>query len=104
MVILALLILTADWSAIGQSFFNIDVARQGLPELFTIALRNTVIYTVTGYALGFVVGLVLALMRLSSVAAYRWMATLYVEIFRGLPALVVFLMIGSLPLGFPGFS
>ena len=98
------LVLLADWSAIGQSFFNGEVAQEGLPELFTIALRNTVIYTVTGYVFGFAVGLGLALMRLSSVGPYRWIAALYVEVFRGLPALVIFLMIGSLPLAFPGFS
>jgi polar amino acid transport system permease protein len=47
---------------------------------------------------------VLALMRQSSIGPYRWIVTVYVEIFRGLPALVIFLMIGSLPLGFPGFA
>lgn len=103
-VILVTLIALADWVAIRRSFLNFAVAKEGFPELFTIALRNTLIYTVSGYALGFAVGLTLALMRLSSVGPYRWIATLYVEIFRGLPALVIFLMIGSLPLGFPGFS
>ena len=103
-VLLVMLIALADWAAIRRSFFNISVAREGFPELFTIALGNTVIYTVTGYFFGFAVGLTLALMRLSSVGPYRWIAALYVEIFRGLPALVIFLMIGSLPLAFPGFS
>ena len=102
--VVAAVVLTADWSAIRQSFLNTSVAKESLPELFTVALRNTLIYTVTGYALGFAGGLALALMRLSSVGPYRWIATGYVEIFRGLPALVIFLMIGSLPLGFPGFS
>lgn len=103
-VVLVVLVALADWGAIRQSFFNLDVASKGLPELFTVALRNTVIYTVTGYVMGFLVGLVLALMRQSSVAPYRWIATVYVEIFRGLPALVIFLMISSLPLAFPGFQ
>ncbi|MBX6385581.1 MAG: amino acid ABC transporter permease [Microbispora sp.] len=102
-VIAVVLIALADWGAIRQSFFNLDVAAKGLPELFTVALRNTVIYTVTGYIFGFLVGLLLALMRQSSVAPYRWISAVYVEIFRGLPALVIFLMIGSLPLAFPGF-
>lgn len=102
-VILVVLIALADWKSISQSFFNLDVAREGLPELFTVALKNTVIYTVSGYAAGFVGGLLLALMRQSSVAPYRWLSAIYIEIFRGLPALVIFLMIGSLPLAFPGF-
>lgn len=102
--VLLAVVLLADWSAIARSFFNLDVARNSLPELFTVALRNTLIYTLSGYSLGFALGLTLALMRLSSVAPYRWIAGAYVEVFRGLPALVIFLMIGSLPLGFPGFS
>ena len=102
--ILIAIALTADWTAIRQSFLNAEVAENSLPELFTIAMRNTLIYTASGYTLGIVIGLTLALMRLSSVGPYRWASTIYVEIFRGLPALVIFLMIGSLPLGFPGFS
>ncbi|WP_169951597.1 amino acid ABC transporter permease [Microbispora sp. H11081] len=104
LVVVVVLAALADWKAIGQSFFNLDVARQGLPELFTVALRNTVIYTVSGFVLGFVVGLVLALMRLSTVAPYRWVSAIYIEIFRGLPMLLIFLLIGSLPLAFPGFE
>ncbi|GGM95726.1 amino acid ABC transporter permease [Thermopolyspora flexuosa] len=103
--VVVILVLIADWPSIQRSFFNLEVAEQGLPELFTVALVNTVIYTVTGYALGFALGLPLALMRLSSVAPYRWIARLYVEVFRGLPALVIFLLIGTgLPIAFPGFA
>jgi polar amino acid transport system permease protein len=98
-----LIALRADWSAIARSFFNREIARQGLPQLFTIALRNTVIYTAAGYALGLAAGLTLALMRLSSVAPYRWISAAYVEVFRGLPAVVIFLTIFSLPVGFPEF-
>jgi polar amino acid transport system permease protein len=102
--LLVLAVFTADWKAIGQFFFNATIAREGLPQLITVALKNTVIYTVTGFGFGIVLGLVLALMRLSPVAPYRWVAMLYVETFRGLPALVIFLMIGSVPLAFPGFA
>ena len=48
-------------------------------------------------------GLVLALMRLSSVRPYRWFATVYIEVFRGLPALLIFIFVGvGVPLAFPG--
>ena len=47
-------------------------------------------------------GLVLALMRLSSVGPCRWLATGVIELFRGLPALVVFLALSvGVPLAFP---
>ncbi|GAA4215625.1 amino acid ABC transporter permease [Microbispora amethystogenes] len=103
-VVVVVLAALADWGAIRQSFLNLDVAREGLPDLFTVALRNTVIYTLSGFVLGFVLGLVLALMRLSTVAPYRWLSTIYIEIFRGLPMLLIFLMIGSLRLAFPNFD
>ncbi len=94
----------ADWGAIKQSFLNTQVMSDGLPRLFTVALKNTVIYTASGYVVGFALGMLLALLRQSSVAPYRWISATYIEIFRGLPALVIFLMIGSLPLAFPGFQ
>ncbi|MCC5580470.1 amino acid ABC transporter permease [Microtetraspora sp. AC03309] len=100
--VVAVLASLADWKSIHQSFFNGQVAADGLPRLFTVALKNTVIYTACGYVVGFALGMLLALMRQSSVAPYRWIASTYIEIFRGLPALVIFLMIGSLPLAFPG--
>src|SRR5699024_11802430 len=57
-----------------------------------------------GFILGLVIAIVLALMRLSSVGVYRWIAFVYIEFFRGLPALVVFLVMGfGLPVAFPGF-
>lgn len=103
---LALLILLAslaDWETLRQNFARGEIARQMFPEVLTVALRNTVIYTMTGFAAGLVLGVVLALMRLSSVPPYRWLAAAYVEIFRGLPALLIFIFVGiGVPLAFPG--
>jgi polar amino acid transport system permease protein len=94
----------ADWPSLAQNFAKPDVAAHALPELFTIALRNTIIYTVGGFVLSAVFGLLLALMRLSTVRPYRWISSIYIEIFRGLPALLIFLMITFLPLALPGFE
>lgn len=42
-------------------------------------------------------------MRLSSMGVYRALAGIYIEFFRGLPALPVFLAVSSgIPLAFPG--
>ncbi|MCF6470191.1 amino acid ABC transporter permease [Nonomuraea sp. MG754425] len=94
----------ADWQSLAQNFAKLDVAEQALPDLFTVALRNTIVYTVGGFILSFVFGLLLALMRLSQIKPYRWIAIIYIEIFRGLPALLIFLMITFLPLALPGFQ
>lgn len=48
-----------------------------------------------GFSGGLVIGLVLALMRLSSITPYRWFATVYIEVFRGLPALLTIVFIGQ---------
>ncbi|PVG81085.1 ABC transporter permease [Nocardioides gansuensis] len=92
-----------DWAQIQRAFFNIEVARDMFPRVLTIALKNTVIYTACAFAFGLALGVVLALMRLSSVGPYRWIATGIIEFFRGVPALVVFLAIGTgVPTAFPG--
>jgi polar amino acid transport system permease protein len=103
-VVIALVASIADWHAIAQNFFKLDVAKSTLPNIFTIALKNTIVFTISGYLLGFVLGMVLALMRLSSVLPYRWISLVYIEIFRGIPALLIFSFILFLPAAFPGFE
>ncbi|MET8634503.1 MULTISPECIES: amino acid ABC transporter permease [unclassified Streptomyces] len=93
----------ADWGRLQDQFAQVDIARQMFPDVITLALRNTVLYTLSGFVVGLVLGMVLALMRLSSVGPYRWVAGIYIEIFRGLPALLIFVFIGvAVPLAFPG--
>jgi polar amino acid transport system permease protein len=95
----------ANWGQLHNQFLQANLAGQLFPQIITVALRNTVVYTVAGFTFGLVVGVVVALMRLSSVTPYRWAATLYIELFRGLPALIVFILIGvAVPLAFPGFQ
>lgn len=84
----------ADWGRIGEAFFDLDVVGELFPELITVALKNTVLYTLCAFAFGLVLGLVVALMRLSPVALYRALATVYIEFFRGVPALLVLIGFG----------
>jgi polar amino acid transport system permease protein len=97
-LLVVVVVLVADWASLRESFFKPEIVRAQFPDVITIALKNTVIYTACGFAFGLVLGLVLALMRLSSVGPWRWLSTGFIELFRGLPALVVFLALG------PGFS
>jgi polar amino acid transport system permease protein len=100
-IALVLLALLADWGEIKRAFFDVTVATSMFPRVITVALKNTLLYTAVGFAFGLGLGLVLALMKLSSVGPYRWIATLYVEIFRGLPALLVFVAFGfGVPIAF----
>ncbi|MGP3683685.1 amino acid ABC transporter permease [Streptomyces sp. IBSNAI002] len=93
----------ADWDRLQNQFAQTDLAVRLFPNIITIALRNTVVYTLSGFVFGLVLGLVIAMMRLSSVAPYRWVASVYIELFRGLPALLIFIFVGvAVPLAFPG--
>lgn len=92
--------LVADWGRISTNLFNVEVAVNLLPKLPS-AFLNTLIYTAAAFVLALALGVVLALMRLSSVGLYRWIATAYVEFFRGIPAmLVVFSVAFALPIAF----
>ncbi|MHC3468468.1 amino acid ABC transporter permease [Streptomyces sp. 7R007] len=94
---------SADWGRLRNQFAQKDIARQMFPDIITLALKNTVLYTLSGFVVGLALGMVIALMRLSSVGPYRWLAGVYIEIFRGLPALLIFIFIGvAVPLAFPG--
>lgn len=94
------LALVADWERISTNLFNVEVALDLLPKLPS-AFLNTLLYTAAAFVVALVLGVVLALMRLSSVGLYRWIATAYVEFFRGIPAmLVVFSVAFALPIAF----
>ncbi|SEC73659.1 polar amino acid transport system permease protein [Streptomyces sp. 2231.1] len=94
---------SADWGRLQNQFAQADIAKQMFPDVITLALKNTVLYTLSGFVVGLVLGMVVALMRLSSVGPYRWLAGVYIEIFRGLPALLIFIFVGvAVPLAFPG--
>ena len=87
-------VLLADWNKISSAFLNVNAAANQFPTIITVALKNTVIYTALSFVVGVSGGLLLALMKLSPVGPYRWLATIYIEFFRGVPALLVFIAFG----------
>jgi polar amino acid transport system permease protein len=98
------LVLLADWNAIRTNYFDGEVWKSLFPDIITIAAKNTVLYTIYSFFLAFALAIVVALMKLAPVAPYRWLATAYIEFFRGLPALVVIFGVGlTLPLAFNGW-
>lgn len=103
-VLLAVVVLaavSADWHAIRVNFLDAETFRAQFPDIVTVAAVNTIKYTVLAFAGGLVLALVLALMKLSPLRPYRWIATIYIEFFRGLPALVVILLMAfGVPLAF----
>jgi polar amino acid transport system permease protein len=99
-----LLAFLTDWASIKENFFDVEILKSLWPEIVTVAAKNTIVYTVIAFTGGLVIALVLALMKLSPVAPYRWLATGYIEFFRGLPALVVIIAFGyAVPIAFDGW-
>jgi polar amino acid transport system permease protein len=99
------LVLLADWQTIRDNFWAKDgVAFSGdsnWPDLIKTGAVNTLKYTAIAFGGGLVLGLALALLRRSPAAPYRWLATAYIEFFRGLPALIVMLtMAFGIPIAF----
>ena len=100
-LIIAAAIAVADWERIAFNFFNPEVMAAMFPEVITIAAKNTIIYTMLSFAFGLVGALALAMMKLSSIGPYRAFATGYIELFRGLPALITLILIGfGIPIAF----
>jgi polar amino acid transport system permease protein len=74
-------LVAADWHVIWQRIFHPG-------NVFARALWATVYISVVSQVLGVALGLVAALMRMSSIPPLRWISGIYVWIFRGTPLLV----------------
>lgn len=101
LMVLITAIIIGDWERIAFNFFNPEVMADMFPEVITIAAKNTILYTLMSFAIGLVLALALALMKLSSIKPYRAFAIGYIELFRGLPALITLILIGfGIPIAF----
>lgn len=92
--LLAVLALNADWATLQRTFLDPEIFRNLFPEIVTRAARNTVTLALLGFAGGLILGLGLALMRLSTIGPYRWAALAYIEFFRGIPAILTLILVG----------
>lgn len=105
LVLVVAVLLAADLGQLQKDFFDVTIVTAMFPDVIVIALKNTVLYTACGFLFGLALGMLLALMRLSPVGPYRWLATGFIEFFRGLPALVVFIALNTgVPIAFPGYE
>jgi polar amino acid transport system permease protein len=101
--IVIFLAVSIDWHTIHENFWTPGLGENWHDLIFTGA-KNTVIYTAISFALGLALALLLALMKLSDVIVYRWIATAYIELFRGLPALITILFMAfAVPIAFHGW-
>ncbi len=79
---------------LGDTFFNWELYRKALPDLLKTGLPNTLILALVSGILGTVLGMLLAVAGISRTRWLRWPARIYTDIFRGLPAVVIILIVG----------
>lgn len=84
--------------AFFHTFFDWSEIWGILPTLLTEGLKNTLLISLGAVLFGILLGLVLAMMLLSNTWILRLPARIYVDVFRGLPAILTISLVG---LGFP---
>ncbi|MGW5314086.1 ABC transporter permease subunit [Nocardia thailandica] len=77
-----------------DTFFDWSLYRKAFPDLIKTGLPNTLILALVSGVLGTLLGMLLAVMGISRTRWLRWPARVYTDIFRGLPAVVIILLIG----------
>jgi polar amino acid transport system substrate-binding protein len=81
-------------SQLADSFLDWDLYKQSVPVLLKTGLPNTLILTVCASVIALVLGIGLAMAGISTARWLRWPARIYTDIFRGLPEVVIILLIG----------
>jgi polar amino acid transport system permease protein len=94
LAVLAFIAFNADWARLQETFLDPEKFADLFPRIITVAAKNTIILALLAFAGGLTLGLVLALMRLSSITPYRWAALTYIELFRGIPAILTLMLVG----------
>ena len=94
LALVVIFVLLANWEAIKDNFFLTEGFTGNWQDMVFTGAKNTILYTIISFIGGFVLAVILVLMKLAPIAPFRWLATAYIELFRGLPALVVILFMG----------
>jgi polar amino acid transport system permease protein len=95
------LIATPGWARVEQSFFDPKTALAALPTVFEGLLLNLRVLLFASIGV-LVFGLVIAVIRTLRAPVFapiRWLARVYVDLFRGLPLIIVLYLVGF---GIPG--
>lgn len=92
----AVIVNSPGWDVVSRTFFDLDYAGEVLRVVARGMLTNLGLTIVASILIG-VIAMALALARTSRSAAltpFRILATVYVDVFRGVPLLLVILLVG----------
>ena len=81
-------------SQLRESFLDWNLYKKAIPDLVKTGLPNTLILTICASVIGLVLGLGLAVAGISRSRWLRYPARIYTDVFRGLPEVVIILLIG----------
>jgi polar amino acid transport system permease protein len=91
-----ILVTSPGWEIVKKTFFDIDYGRQVFPTVIAGLWINLQLTFIGGFCIG-VIALGLALLRTTKSPAltpFRFLATAYVDIFRGAPLILIILLVG----------
>jgi polar amino acid transport system permease protein len=91
-----LIITSPGWQVVKATFFDLDYGREVLPTVLRGLVVNIQLSFIGGFFIA-VIALSLALIRTTKSPAltpFRFLATAYVDIFRGAPLLLIILLVG----------
>ncbi|MDF2045017.1 MULTISPECIES: amino acid ABC transporter permease [Microbacterium] len=80
---------------IARSFFDVTSMLRALPDMLAYGIWNTLLLSLAATVIGIVLGLGLAVMGTSRSRLLRTLSRIYTDIFRGLPAILTILLIGT---------
>lgn len=94
---LAIIIVSSPgWKSLSETFFAWAYGVEVLPKIILGFTTNIILTVIAATSVG-IFGLLLALVRTSrspAVTPFRILATIYVDVFRGIPMLLIILLVG----------
>ena len=94
--LLAVLVTSPGWITLRDTFFKWAYGFEVLPKIILGFGTNAVLTLIAGTSVA-LLGLFIALIRTSrspALTPFRFLATIYVDVFRGIPMLLVILLVG----------
>ena len=91
-----ILVTSPGWEIVKKTFFDIDYGREVFPTVIAGLWINLQLTFIGGAAIG-IIALGLALLRTTKSPAltpFRFLATAYIDIFRGAPLILIILLVG----------
>lgn len=94
--LLAVLVTSPGWKSLTDTFFAWAYGFEVLPKII-LGFTTNIMLTIVAASCVAVIGMTLALTRTSrspALTPFRILATIYVDIFRGIPMLLIILLVG----------